>query len=82
MALGGRDDVDNSKRDLLIRGRASERHMARPGKGCRARRLAGMVGLVPQIKDVAGRFAAQGYLTLIPDLYHGKSTLEAAEAST
>ncbi len=37
-------------------------------------------GLVPHIKDVAGRFARQGYLTLAPDLYHGKTTLEAAEA--
>ncbi len=37
-------------------------------------------GLVPHIKDVAGRFAAQGYIALAPDLYHGKSTVEAAEA--
>jgi carboxymethylenebutenolidase len=37
-------------------------------------------GLVPHIKDVAARFAAQGYVALAPDLYHGKSTLEAAEA--
>ena len=56
-------------------------HLARPGKG-----VPGLIvlqewwGLVPHIKDVAGRFAAQGYLALAPDLYHGKSTLEAAEA--
>ena len=56
-------------------------HLARPGKGA-----PGIIvlqewwGLVPQIKDVAARFAAQGYLALAPDLYHGKSTLEAAEA--
>lgn len=56
-------------------------HLARPGKG-----VPGIIvlqewwGLVPHIKDVAGRFAAQGYLALAPDLYHGKSTLEAAEA--
>jgi carboxymethylenebutenolidase len=56
-------------------------HLARPGKG-----VPGVIvlqewwGLVPHIKDVAGRFAAQGYLALAPDLYHGKSTLEAAEA--
>ena len=37
-------------------------------------------GLVPHIKDVARRLAAQGYLALAPDLYHGKSTLEVAEA--
>ena len=56
-------------------------HLARPGKG-----KPGIIliqewwGLVPHIKDVAGRFAAQGYLALAPDLYHGKSTVEAAEA--
>jgi|OpeIllAssembly_1097287.scaffolds.fasta_scaffold25707_2 carboxymethylenebutenolidase len=38
-------------------------------------------GLVPHIKDVATRFAMQGYVTLAPDLYHGKSTVEAEEAS-
>lgn len=37
-------------------------------------------GLVPHIKDVADRFAAEGYVALAPDLYHGKSTVEAAEA--
>src|SRR3990172_3810644 len=56
-------------------------YVARPGKG-----LPGVIvlqewwGLVPHIKDVAGRFAAQGYVALSPDLYHGKSTVEAAEA--
>lgn len=56
-------------------------HLARPDKG-----EPGIIvlqewwGLVPHIKDVAGRFAAQGYLALAPDLYHGKSTLEAEEA--
>jgi len=38
-------------------------------------------GLVPHIKEIVGRFAAQGYLALAPDLYHGKSTVEAEEAS-
>jgi carboxymethylenebutenolidase len=38
-------------------------------------------GLVPHIKDVATRFAMQGYVTLAPDLYHGRSTVEAEEAS-
>jgi carboxymethylenebutenolidase len=37
-------------------------------------------GLVPHVEDVAGRFAREGYLALAPDLYHGKKTLEAAEA--
>jgi carboxymethylenebutenolidase len=38
-------------------------------------------GLVPHVKDVAGRFAAQGYVALAPDLYHGKSTVDAEEAA-
>ncbi len=56
-------------------------YLARPGAG-----KPGIIvlqewwGLVPHIKDVAGRFAAQGYLAMAPDLYHGKNTLEAAEA--
>lgn len=57
-------------------------YLSRPGHG-----RPGLIvlqewwGLVPHIKDVADRFAAQGYLALAPDLYHGKSTLEAEEAS-
>jgi carboxymethylenebutenolidase len=38
-------------------------------------------GLVPHVKEVTARFAAQGYVALAPDLYHGKSTVEAEEAS-
>jgi len=37
-------------------------------------------GLVPWIKEVAERFAAAGYVTLAPDLYHGKTTDEPDEA--
>jgi len=31
-------------------------------------------GLVPHITDLADRFAMAGYVTLAPDLYHGKTT--------
>jgi carboxymethylenebutenolidase len=31
-------------------------------------------GLVDHIKDVADRFAAAGFVTLAPDLYHGETT--------
>ena len=37
-------------------------------------------GLVPHIKDVADRLAAEGFTVLAPDLYHGKTTTEPDEA--
>jgi carboxymethylenebutenolidase len=37
-------------------------------------------GLNDQIRGVADRFAQAGYRALVPDLYRGKSTLEAEEA--
>lgn len=37
-------------------------------------------GLVPHIKDVADRFAAEGFVALAPDLYHGRSTTSPDEA--
>jgi carboxymethylenebutenolidase len=37
-------------------------------------------GMNAQIKGVADRYAAAGYVALVPDLYRGKSTVEAAEA--
>jgi len=33
-------------------------------------------GLVPHIKDVADRFASEGFVALAPDLYHGQATTE------
>src|SRR5262245_5165210 len=38
-------------------------------------------GLVPHIKDIVARLAREGYTALAPDLYHGKATVEAEEAS-
>jgi carboxymethylenebutenolidase len=37
-------------------------------------------GLVGHITELADRFAAQGYVTLAPDLYHGVTTTEPDEA--
>lgn len=37
-------------------------------------------GLNDQIRGVAERFAAAGYIALVPDLYRGKSTVQAEEA--
>src|SRR4030095_11162978 len=37
-------------------------------------------GLVPHIKSVADRFAAEGFVALAPDLYHGKLAKSPDEA--
>jgi carboxymethylenebutenolidase len=37
-------------------------------------------GLVPHIKDVADRLAAEGFVALAPDLYHGESTTSPDQA--
>jgi carboxymethylenebutenolidase len=37
-------------------------------------------GINAQIRGVADRLASAGYIALVPDLYRGKSALEAAEA--
>jgi carboxymethylenebutenolidase len=37
-------------------------------------------GLVPHIQDVADRFAAEGFVALAPDLFHGAKTTEPDEA--
>jgi carboxymethylenebutenolidase len=37
-------------------------------------------GLVPHIKKVADRFAAEGFVALAPDLYHGRTTSSPDEA--
>lgn len=37
-------------------------------------------GLVPHIEDVVDRFAAAGFVTLAPDLFHGVQTSEPDEA--
>ncbi len=39
-------------------------------------------GLVPHIKDVCDRFAAEGFTALAPDLYKGDSTKDPSEAAT
>jgi carboxymethylenebutenolidase len=37
-------------------------------------------GLVPHIRDLADRFAAEGYVAIAPDLYRGQKTTEPDEA--
>ena len=37
-------------------------------------------GLVPHIEDLCERFAAEGFLAIAPDLYHGQTTTSPTEA--
>lgn len=37
-------------------------------------------GLVPHIKDIADRFAREGFVALAPDLYHGRTAASPDEA--
>jgi carboxymethylenebutenolidase len=64
-------------------GASVEGYLAEPANGTGAPGLVVIQewwGLNAQIKGVADRFAAAGYVALVPDLYRGKSTVEAAEA--
>ena len=64
-------------------GKSVEGYLAEPAQATNA---PGVVviqewwGLNDQIKGVAERFAKAGYRALVPDLYRGKSTLDAKEA--
>jgi carboxymethylenebutenolidase len=63
-------------------GGTSEGYLATPGNpnGSAVIVIQEWWGLVGHIRDVADRFADQGYLTLAPDLYHGVQTTEPDEA--
>ena len=47
-----------------------------PGKGPGVIVIQEWWGLVPHIKTVADRFAAEGFTALAPDMYHGKTASE------
>src|SRR3970040_8411 len=64
-------------------GKSVNGYLAEPAQGAKA---PGMVviqewwGLNDQIKGVADKLASAGYRALVPDLYRGKSTVDAKEA--
>jgi carboxymethylenebutenolidase len=63
-------------------GGTSEGYLARPDSpnGSAVIVIQEWWGLVGHITELADRFAAQGYVALAPDLYHGEKTTEPDEA--
>jgi carboxymethylenebutenolidase len=59
-------------------GHTTQGYLATPasGKGPGVLVIQEWWGLVPHIKDVADRFAAEGFSALAPDMYHGKTANE------
>lgn len=77
--MAGRGSIVEFKCD----GRTSDGYLVEPDGG--GKHAAIIVihewwGLNDHIKDVAGRFAGEGYVALAPDLYDGKVTRDAEEA--
>jgi len=64
-------------------GQTVQGYLAQPAQGDKAPAVVVIQewwGLNDQIRSVAERFASAGFQALVPDLYRGKSTLEAEEA--
>ena len=59
-------------------GHATQGYLATPaaGKGPGILVIQEWWGLVPHIKSVCDRFAAEGFSALAPDMYHGKTASE------
>ena len=68
--------------EFLTNGQAAHGYLATPaaGKGPGVLVIQEWWGLVPHIKKVCDRFAAEGLSALAPDLYHGKVASEPDEA--
>ena len=75
--------MPNEMVEFASNGGKAEGYLALPESGDKG---AGVIvlqewwGLVPHIKSVAERFAAEGFVALAPDLYHGRSTASPDEA--
>jgi len=63
-------------------GNTASGYLSKPesGKGPGVIVLQEWWGLVDHIKDIADRFAREGFVALAPDLYHGKTTRSPDEA--
>jgi carboxymethylenebutenolidase len=68
--------------EFRANGSTARGYLSLPGSG----RGAGVVviqewwGLVPHVREVADRFAAEGFVALAPDLYHGEAATSPDEA--
>jgi carboxymethylenebutenolidase len=75
--------MPNEMVEFKSNGGKAQGYLALPESGAKG---AGLIviqewwGLVPHIKNVADRFAAEGFVALAPDLYHGRSTASPDEA--
>lgn len=68
--------------EFPVNGRSTAGYLATPpsGSGPGLIVIQEWWGLVGHIKEVADRFAAEGFVTLAPDLYHGESTTSPDDA--
>ena len=68
--------------DFPTNGHMTQGYLATPaaGKGPGVLVIQEWWGLVPHIKNVCDRFAAEGFSALAPDMYHGKTASEPDEA--
>lgn len=70
--------MPNSMVKFASNGGTTDAYLATPasGKGPGVVVIQEWWGLVPHIKDVCDRFAAEGFTALAPDMYHGKTADE------
>jgi carboxymethylenebutenolidase len=64
-------------------GHTCEGYLAKPRMGAQGPAVVVIQewwGLVPHVQDLVERFAREGFLTIAPDLYHGKTTKSPDEA--
>lgn len=68
--------------EFQANGRKAKGYLARPssGRGHGVLVIQEYWGLVDHIKDLADRFAAEGFFALAPDLYHGEKAKSPDEA--
>ncbi len=68
--------------EFPVNGRKARGYLSKPerGSGPGVLVIQEWWGLVENIKNIADRFAASGYVALAPDLYHGESTKSPDEA--